>query len=327
MADLPYFQFYPSDYLKDTAVLSLIAQGGWMRMLAHMWDSSRRGVLSIRLSALSRLIGTDEATTRSIVDELEDCIVADVQWEGDRVAITSRRMVRDWEKLEGDKNRAIEAGKLGAEKRWGKKPQKHGTTASPPDDPPIAPANGEGNSPPIAPPIASQKSEDRSQKGGERAGAHHSPPPLSPVNLLPVDRVRAELATVFPSAPRHMTAGEQHDLFGSLSVLDELTAEDWQACRGWVTCPDRVRGRKLWPRDRAEFVANAGQAVESIRQWWKTDGRSWWNRSQGNPPRKTIPSISSAAAPAGDVIEDPVEALAFFRSAPTKPAQQSVAVA
>ena len=256
---------------------------------------------------------------------MQDCDLW--QWDGDDLVLTfypveqeqALRLKRDGNAVGGKTVSEAKSTAARENGRNGGRPRKNPTetqleTQAPPPETQLEPNVKEGK-------------EKESKGRGERAGAHHAPPPLSPVNLLPVDRVRAELATVFPSAPRHMTAGEQHDLFGSLSVLDELTAEDWQACRGWVTCPDRVRGRKLWPRDRAEFVANAGQAVESIRQWWKTDGRSWWNRSQGNPPRKSTLGTASTTTPVGDVIEDPAEALAFFRSAPAKPAPQSVAVA
>lgn len=141
------------------------------------------------------------------------------------------------------------------------------------------------------------------EREGERANAPRPSPPLSPAAMKPIDRVRSELATVFPDAPRHMTGTEQHELFGSLELLDELTPEDWLACRCWVTCPERVRGRKLWPRDRAEFVANAGQAIEAIRPWWKSGGgRTWWNQKQATPAK--TPAIAPAPTPPVETSED-----------------------
>lgn len=113
---------------------------------------------------------------------------------------------------------------------------------------------------------------------------------------MPVDRVKMELAAVFPSAPRNMTAAEMHELLGSLATLDELSAEDWRACRAWMICPERIRGRSLWPRSRSEFVANADQAIEVIRQWWLHRGRAWWNRSQVKPDPK-LPTVLPAPVP------------------------------
>ena len=278
MAELPYMKFYVADYLRDTEILSLSAQGGWMRMLASMWHPSRRGVLSLRLPALARLLGANEQTTKSIVDEIEDCCVAEVAWDGDRVAITSRRMVRDWDAMSGEKEAFKEAGRKGAEARWGKN---RGGGNSPPKSHP----NREPNSPPIANPNA--KSEVIVQKSEEREPPRPAPvpkPALSPSNLLPVDRVKIELATVWPDSAKHYTGGENHDLFSSLAVLDEFMADDWLACRAWVICPDKVRGRKLWPRNRTEFVANAGEAIGIIRPWWnKGGGLKWWNAEQARP--------------------------------------------
>jgi len=136
--------------------------------------------------------------------------------------------------------------------------------------------------------------------------------PLAP---LPVDRVKDELRKVFPDAPRHMTGAEQHDLFSSLAVLDEFTPEDWLASRAWMICPDRVRGRKLWPRDRAEFVQNAGQAIEAIRPWWKTGGRAWWNQRPGQPAKQSAPGPPEDE---GETLDLGPEALQFFKSAAGK---------
>ncbi|MCW1922704.1 hypothetical protein OKA05_09075 [Luteolibacter arcticus] len=302
MAELPYMQLYVADYLRDTEILSLTAQGAWARMLCSMWHPDRRGVLCYRLSAVARLLGANEQAAKGIIEEIKDCRVGDVEWEGDRVTITSRRMVRDWAKMEAEKQAAVAAGQKGAAKRWGNK-------------------NGESNrvtnSPPIPPPIAAPntKSEGIIQKSEEREPPRPAPaakPTLSPSQLMPIDRVKIELATVWPDAPKHMTGQESHDLFSSLAVLDELTPEDWLACRAWILCPDRIRGRKLWPRNRAEFVANAGEAIEAIRTWWRTGGgRQWWNRHQSSRP--TAPVVVPDPVPSADVIEDPDEALKFFR--------------
>jgi hypothetical protein len=253
-----------------------------MRMLASMWHPSRRGVLSLRLPALARLLGANEQTTKSIVDEIEDCGIAEVSWDADRVAITSRRMVRDWADMQGEKKTLSDAGKAGAEKRWGKN---RGGGNAPPD----TPANRVANSPPIPTPNA--KSEGRRQKSEEREPARPAPaekPTLSPSELMPVDRVKISLAAVWPDSAKHYTAAENHDLFGSLAVLDEFMADDWLACRAWVICPDKIRGRKLWPRNRTEFVANAGEAIGIIRPWWnKGGGLKWWNAEQGRPSAKS----------------------------------------
>ena len=149
---------------------------------------------------------------------------------------------------------------------------------------------------PILEPTADPKPEptsesvkERKEKEGKEREETTPPAPvqkptLSPSDLLPVDRVKLQLATVFPDAPRHYTGSDSHDLFSSLAVLDEFLADDWLACRAWIICPEKIRGRKLWPRNRTEFVANASEAIGIIRPWWnKGGGLKWWNAEQARP--------------------------------------------
>lgn len=132
---------------------------------------------------------------------------------------------------------------------------------------------------------------------------------------LPAERVMAELATVWPDAPRSMTGAELHALHGSLRVLDELTAEDWQACASWVVAPNRVRGCALWPRSRSEFVEHAGEAVEKIRSWWRRDGRRWAKeRSKPTTPRNPTSNSSQGSPPDMEPTEDAGALLAEMRA-------------
>ena len=116
-----------------------------------------------------------------------------------------------------------------------------------------------------------------------RAADKTPPPPLSPKELKPIDRIKAELATMWPHASKHWTGKDLHDLHSAVDVLAELTQDDWLACRCWVICPTKIRDADLWPRDRSEFVANAGQAIERIRKWWPVAGRKWWQGKQSRP--------------------------------------------
>lgn len=129
MAELPYMQFFPADYLRDTEILSLSAQGGWMRMLCSMWHPSRRGVLSLRLQAMARLLHASEQTTKSIMEEIEECDVGRVEWsgDGDRVTITCRRIVRDWETVTAARSELSGKRSEAAKARWAKHRQSTGT--------------------------------------------------------------------------------------------------------------------------------------------------------------------------------------------------------
>ncbi|MBK1884757.1 DUF1376 domain-containing protein, partial [Luteolibacter pohnpeiensis] len=201
MAELPYMQFFPADYLRDTEILSLSAQGGWMRMLCSMWHPSRRGVLSLRLQAMARLLHASEQATKSIIQEIEECDVADVEWGGHReaispadigmVTITCRRMVRDWEKATSEKKTLSDAGRRGAAKRWGNR-----GVNSPP--------NGEVNSPPNSNP------EARNQKDREREIAQAQEP-----------------NTTLPRSNRRPTLAQAKSAAATIGVTAELADEWW----------------------------------------------------------------------------------------------------
>ena len=160
MAELPFMQFFPADHLRDTEILSLSAQGGWMRMLCSMWHPSRRGVLGLRLQAMARLLHASEQTTKSIIDEIEECGVGLVEWSDDseRVTVTCRRMVRDWGKAVAEKQTLVDAGKRGAAKRWGNREDN-----SHPDGHPI----NNPNSPPNGNPDTRSQSTNRERNIGE----------------------------------------------------------------------------------------------------------------------------------------------------------------
>ena len=158
MAELPYMQFFPSDWMADCQVLSLAGRGAWQTIICKAWHPSTRGVVTLKLPALARLFGATVEQTERVIAEIEETGVADVLHEGDTVTITSRRIVREWEKRTQERRALSEGGKLGAFRRWGK----NGQDSSPPDSPP----NREPNSPPIGQPtsrpMAIQKLEARS---------------------------------------------------------------------------------------------------------------------------------------------------------------------
>lgn len=129
------------------------------------------------------------------------------------------------------------------------------------------------------PPEGKGREVEEKEKGRERQ--QPPPPPVSG------DGVLAGLRDVFPDAPKSLTAAEQRDLEESRPVLTEFSDEDWSASKAWVSATDRQRGRKLWPRDRREFIKNAGEAVEMIRKWWKRDGRKLTAKPQPVPIEPT----------------------------------------
>mgnify|MGYP003341248770 CR=1 FL=1 len=108
----PSFQFYPSDWLRDTALRSCStgARGLWMDMICYMHEGNPYGYLKvgnkvIHAENLSRMVGESLDNVKKWLDELFEAGVYDL----DDGAICSRRMIRD----ENLRKIRAEGGKLG----------------------------------------------------------------------------------------------------------------------------------------------------------------------------------------------------------------------
>jgi hypothetical protein len=108
----PSFQFYPSDWLRDTALRSCStgARGLWMDMICFMHEGSPYGYLKVSdkviLPAnLARMVGESLDVVQDWLSELKEAGVYDT----DNGAIYSRRMIRD-EEL---RQKRADGGKLG----------------------------------------------------------------------------------------------------------------------------------------------------------------------------------------------------------------------
>jgi hypothetical protein len=108
----PSFQFYPSDWLRDTALRSCStgARGLWIDMICFMHEGNPYGYLKvgdkvIHADNLARMVGESVEVVQGWLDELQIAAVFDV----DDGVICSRRMIRD-EEL---RQKRSEGGKLG----------------------------------------------------------------------------------------------------------------------------------------------------------------------------------------------------------------------
>jgi len=109
----PSFQWYPSDWLRDTALrtCSVGARGLWIDMLCFMHEGNPYGTLKVGNKVilpvnLASMIGATLEETQGWLDELENAGVFD---RGDEGEIMSRRMIRD----ESLRNIRAAGGKLG----------------------------------------------------------------------------------------------------------------------------------------------------------------------------------------------------------------------
>ena len=108
----PSFQFYPSDWLRDTALRSCStgARGLWIDMICFMHEGNPYGYLKvgdkvILAENLYRMVGETLEVVQGWLDELSTAGVYDV----DNGVIFSRRMIRDEELRE----KRAQGGKLG----------------------------------------------------------------------------------------------------------------------------------------------------------------------------------------------------------------------
>lgn len=115
MAKRPAFQFYPGDWLRDTALrsCSVSARGLWIEMICLMHEGSpygylRVGAKPITPAKLAQMAGASTKEVNAWLAELED---AEVFSRDDDDCIYSRRMVKD----EAVRNARASGGKAGAE--------------------------------------------------------------------------------------------------------------------------------------------------------------------------------------------------------------------
>ena len=108
----PSFQFYPSDWLRDTALrtCSTGARGLWIDMICFMHEGNPYGYLKvgnkvILAKDLARMVGEELSLVEGWLEELKEAGVYDIDYG----AICSRRMIRD----ENLRKIRAEGGKLG----------------------------------------------------------------------------------------------------------------------------------------------------------------------------------------------------------------------
>lgn len=96
MPKLPFIQFYPADYLRDTRCLSLAARGVWMDVLCALWNAPKRGQKTLSLEGWAGEIGKPESEVSPLLLDLESNGIGKFFHETDgKLTISSRRMMRD----------------------------------------------------------------------------------------------------------------------------------------------------------------------------------------------------------------------------------------
>jgi len=73
MNRLPWFRFYPADWIKGTRELSASEKAIWIDLLCYMWEAKEQGVIQSDWNGIARMTGTPwlecEGIVRSLVDK------------------------------------------------------------------------------------------------------------------------------------------------------------------------------------------------------------------------------------------------------------------
>lgn len=105
MSSIPYFPFYPADYLADTAHLSTEQHGAYLLLLITAW--SRGGRLPADHQKLARIARVNARRWHIISED----VLAFFEVDGDE--IYSPRMVRDYKKAVSKSEKRSAIGRLG----------------------------------------------------------------------------------------------------------------------------------------------------------------------------------------------------------------------
>jgi hypothetical protein len=110
MPKLPFMQFYPSDWLVDTQILTPLAKAAWIDIICQLWISPTPGTLRWNRGAFTTYLRLDyDEHIDQVVAELSRVAVLelldsdnnevekfeDCTW----IEISSRRILRDVERL------------------------------------------------------------------------------------------------------------------------------------------------------------------------------------------------------------------------------------
>lgn len=198
MAELPYMQFFPADWLADTRMLTASAKGVWIDTLADLWSAPERGLREASEREWARLWGVEPERVHDLLRELGK--VAGIRREGERVTIYSRRIIR--EELERERSR--NSKRTEDKREWS---YRESMTSKVPELFPDVSRKVPGDFPPDSRRIPGDIPETRDQSGKlpNKAPASEPPPPSAIPSLDDVKRyalsapvpISAECAVAF----------------------------------------------------------------------------------------------------------------------------------
>ena len=95
MNKLPWFKFFPADWIKETRILSAEEKGIWIDLLAYMWESPTRGKIVSDWESIGKMIGVPWLDIATIVTRMKWKNVLDLTEANKIITLKCRRMERD----------------------------------------------------------------------------------------------------------------------------------------------------------------------------------------------------------------------------------------
>lgn len=84
MGKNPAFQYYPSDFDRDTSTVSLAATGAWIRIMNAMWYTPNRGEITCSVDRYGILIRSTTEAAIAVLNELIEAKVCDAFFDEER---------------------------------------------------------------------------------------------------------------------------------------------------------------------------------------------------------------------------------------------------
>lgn len=118
MNKMPWFQFFPHDWLYDTRVLTDAEKATMIDLLCFMWNAPVRGQLTGHPQDLARMVGREWFDFRVIMEGLKNKNILDLTEADQILTIVSRRMKREENSRESHRSKQKRyADKLKADRK------------------------------------------------------------------------------------------------------------------------------------------------------------------------------------------------------------------
>lgn len=281
---LPYFQFYPGDWVQDTSALSLAAKGAWIDILCALWWSSNRGRQTLSMEQWARVIKSSIEQAKIVIDELVKTKICDHETDGNgNVTLISRRMEREEKERFSSRERVrkyreklsnTDVTLLGNENVT---PQKSDVRSQMLEK---SKTKSKSWSPPAPEPVdnSTEKPKGRPEPGREPPKNDYQ---MAVNHVQSSYKAKKEAPYLFTEKDGHvvkrLSAG--YGLFAFMALWDMFLEKNWDWKKDGVP--------QIVPHDLQSFQGKVRILVEDAR--WKLKTREYERKNQG---AETVPKVN-----------------------------------